>query len=109
MPPGCCGASCLAASSMRRCSPRLSPATPRTEFEVFHAMIYYIDQFPERLHHPKEDRYLFARVAERAPQAKRLIEDLRAEHVLGAQLVRDLEQALIGLEVGWPGGGAGFR
>src|SRR5678809_1112825 len=29
-------------------------------FDAFRAMIYYIDQFPERLHHPKEDRYLFA-------------------------------------------------
>jgi hemerythrin-like domain-containing protein len=71
-------------------------------------MIYYIDQFPERLHHPKEDHYLFARLAKRAPQAVALIDELRAEHVKGAQLVRDLEQALIGLEVGWAGGAAAF-
>src|SRR4029079_15379774 len=64
--------------------------------DAFRAMIYYIDQFPERLHHPKEDEYLFARLAVRAPQAKELIEELRAEHVAGAQLVRDLEQALVG-------------
>jgi hemerythrin-like domain-containing protein len=80
----------------------------RPEFEVFHAMIYYIDQFPERLHHPKEDQYLFARLAARAPQAVALIDELRAEHVKGAKLVRDLEQALIGLEVGWAGGAAAF-
>lgn len=36
------------------------------EFAVFHVMIHYIDAFPERMHHPKEDRYLFARLAERA-------------------------------------------
>ena len=80
----------------------------RPEFEVFHAMIYYIDQFPERLHHPKEDQVLFARVEKRAPEAKPLLDDLRAEHVLGAQLIRDLEQALVGLEVGWQGGAQAF-
>jgi len=79
------------------------------EFQVFHAMIYYIDQFPERMHHPKEDQYLFARLAKRAPQALALIDELRAEHVKGATLVRDLERALIGLEVGWQGGAAAFR
>ena len=80
----------------------------KPEFEVFHAMIYYIDQFPERLHHPKEDRVLFPRILKREPRARRLIDDLRAEHVLGAQLIRDLEQSLIGLEVGGPGGAQAF-
>lgn len=68
-------------------------------FEVIHAMIHYIDAFPERLHHPKEDKFLFARVAERAPEARPLIERLRAEHVSGAQLVRTLESALLAVEV----------
>ena len=83
-----------------------SSVEPR--FEVFRAMIYYIDQFPERLHHPKEDQYLFALLVARAPQAKELVEELRAEHVMGAQLIRDLEQALVGLEVGWQGGARAF-
>ena len=81
----------------------------RPELEVFRAMIYYIDQFPERMHHPKEDQYLFARLEKRAPQAAALIQELRAEHVAGARLIRDLEQALIGFEVGWQGGAAAFR
>jgi hemerythrin-like domain-containing protein len=81
----------------------------RPEFDVFHAMIYYIDQYPERLHHPKEDRYLFARLALRAPQAAALVEQLRAEHAQGARLIRSLEQALVGFEVGWSGGLEKFR
>ena len=71
----------------------------RPGFDVFRAMIHYIDEFPERLHHPKEDQYLFARLAERAPEARPLIGELTREHVLGAQLVRDLEAALIAFEV----------
>jgi hemerythrin-like domain-containing protein len=68
-------------------------------FAVFHAMIHYIDAFPERLHHPKEDQFLFARLAERAPATQPLVDELRQEHVRGAQLVRELESALIAYEV----------
>lgn len=77
--------------------------------DVFRAMIYYIDQYPERLHHPKEEKYLFARLEQRSPEAKALIDDLRAEHIKGAELVRDLEQALVGMEIGWSGGARAFR
>src|SRR5579862_7193749 len=56
----------------------------QAEFAVFHAMIYYIDAFPERQHHPKEDDFLFSRLALRAPEARALIGELRAEHVEGA-------------------------
>jgi hemerythrin-like domain-containing protein len=84
-----------------------SSVEPR--FEVFRAMIYYIDQFPERMHHPKEDKYLFARLENRAPQAKALIEELRAEHLEGARMIRVLKTALVGLEVGWDGGARAFR
>jgi hemerythrin-like domain-containing protein len=69
------------------------------EFPVFHAMIHYIDAFPERQHHPKEDDFLFSRLAVRAPEARALIEELRAEHVKGARLVRELESALLAWEV----------
>jgi len=83
-------------------------AAERPEFEVFRAMIYYIDAFPEREHHPKENAYLFARVAERAPEAARLVDDLRAEHAKSGQLVRDLEKAVLAFEQSWPKGGEAF-
>lgn len=80
----------------------------RPNFAVFHAMIRYIDEFPERLHHPKEDAYLFERVLARAPEAAPLVEQLRAEHARGAQLIRELEGALLGLEASWPGAAQRF-
>ena len=39
----------------------------RPDFGLLEAMLRYIDAFPERLHHPKEDRYLFRRLRERDP------------------------------------------
>ena len=80
----------------------------RPEFAVFRAMIYYIDAFPERQHHPKEDEHLFARLRARAPQAGPLLDELHAEHVKSAKLIRDLEQALLAFEQSWPNGAAVF-
>lgn len=66
----------------------------RPNFELFGAMIYYIDAFPERFHHPKEDQYLFPLLRARHASAAGLIDVLEREHQRGAELVRTLEQAL---------------
>jgi hemerythrin-like domain-containing protein len=76
----------------------------KPEFGVFRAMIHYIDAFPERLHHPKEDDYLFARLLARSPAARPLVDKLKAEHVQGARLVRELEGAMLAFEQTWPRG-----
>ena len=64
------------------------------DFTVLSAMVYYIDAFPERFHHPKEDRYLFPLLRARHPAAGELIDRLHREHEDGATKVRELEQAL---------------
>ena len=83
--------------------PRVKP-----DFQVFRSMLRYIDEYPERLHHPKEDEHLFARLAKRSPESKELIEKLRAEHVQGAKLIRELERKLMFFEEGWPEGAGEF-
>jgi len=83
-------------------------STVRPDFTVFRAMVYYIDAFPERMHHPKEDLYLFARLLKRDPSAKALLDELESEHVRGAQLVGELEQALLAYEQQWPAGADRF-
>jgi hemerythrin-like domain-containing protein len=80
----------------------------KPEFPVFRAMIHYIDEFPEQLHHPKEDQYLFPPLVARVPQTQALVDSLRAEHKQGARLVRELERALVFFEDRWPLGAAEF-
>jgi len=80
----------------------------KPDFAVFRAMIYYIDTFPERQHHPKEDNYLFARLLRRSDAARPLVEKLMAEHVEGARLVRELERAVLAFEETWPRGAEGL-
>ena len=72
------------------------------DFRVLRAMVHYIDTFPEKLHHPKEDRHLFARLRQRTREASEVLDQLEAQHVHGAKLVRDLEQNLLRWEMGGP-------
>jgi hemerythrin-like domain-containing protein len=83
-------------------------ARVKPEFPVFHAMLRYIDEFPEELHHPKEDKFLFPPVAARALGAQALIDGLRQEHEEGKRLIRELERSLVLFEDAWPAGAAEF-
>lgn len=71
-------------------------------FDLLGAMIYYIDAFPERCHHPKEDRYLFRLLRTRHPAAAPLLDRLEDEHRIGATKIRVLEQALERFRSGGP-------
>lgn len=84
-------------------------AKVRPRFQVLRSMLRYMDEYPERLHHPKEDEHLFARLVARAPDARPLVEELQAEHVEGARLIRELERALLFFEEGWPAGAREFQ
>jgi len=84
-------------------------ARVKPDFAVFRAMLHYIDQFPEQLHHPKEDAYLFPPLLAQRPQMQVLLDSLRAEHKQGEKLVRELERAVMLFEDSWPAGGADFR
>lgn len=77
---------------------RMHGATP--DFGVLRAMVYYIDAFPERFHHPKEDRYLFRLLEARDPACKAMLDRLRAEHAHCGPAVRALDQALVRYEQG---------
>ena len=79
------------------------------DFRVLEAMVYYIDTFPERFHHPKEDRYLFRLLRQRAPQAAPLLDRLETEHRAGAEKIRALEQALARFRAGGEGEFSNFR
>jgi branched-chain amino acid transport system ATP-binding protein len=65
------------------------------DFELLAALIEYITQVPEKVHHPKEDDYLFVRLRQRAPQLVPLIDRLQAQHREGAVLIGELQAALI--------------
>jgi len=69
------------------------------DFGVLRAMLFYVDEFPERLHHTKESELLFPRLRERAPELAPLLARLDKDHARGEAAVRELEHALLAFEV----------
>ena len=72
---------------------------PDKFFDVLRAMLFYIDEFPERLHHPKETELLFPKIAKRAPQVVPVIEQLERDHLQGESAVRELQHLLLAWEL----------
>lgn len=66
---------------------------------VFRAMLYYIREYPEQVHHPKEDQYLFARLRDRTNEFDETLVELESQHSQGGSLVRELEHALTRYEL----------
>lgn len=58
------------------------------------SMIHYIDAFPERLHHPKEEAYLFQRLSARTSEFDAAIRELRDQHRSGTALVEAMTAAV---------------
>lgn len=65
------------------------------DFRLLFALLDYIAEFPERLHHPKEDEYLFRALGKRCVAARPLLAELTAEHARGQQLIAALRDALV--------------
>lgn len=74
------------------------------EFKLLWAMLSYIDAFPDKLHNPKENAYLFARLRLRTHEADALLDELERQHVEVAEHARALERALGHYEAGMPDG-----
>lgn len=73
------------------------------DFKLMWSMIYYMDAFSQRLHDPREEAYLFAKLQERTHEADQLVGDLKAQHADSVAHLRQLELMLGQLEAGIPG------
>lgn len=68
--------------------------------QAIRAMLYYLDVFPERVHHPKEERFLFAALRRKTSEVDAVLDGLRHEHASGEGAIRALEQLLLRYEQG---------
>jgi len=71
----------------------------RPDFAALRAMLFYLDEFPERLHHPKESELLFPKLRARAPEIRSVLDRLDEDHQRGERAIRELEHALLGFEL----------
>lgn len=62
------------------------------------AILQYLRTFPEALHHPKEEEYLFRALGRRTREADTTISELQRQHAVEKALLRDADAALAALE-----------
>ena len=76
--------------------------------ELLGAIIDYIDAFPERFHHPKENEYLFKALRRVSSAAEETLAELEKEHHDGPEEIARLRSALAKVDQGAPGAQARF-
>lgn len=68
-------------------------------FDVVRAMLFYIDEYPERLHHPKESNLLFPKVVKASPKVLGAIDRLERDHMYSEKAARELQHLLLSWEL----------
>lgn len=96
-------------SGMRTLAGEIEAGRLKPDFDLFASMIEYIDKVPEKVHHPKENRYLFAKLRQRCAAALPVIEALEEEHRLGESRIATLSAALEGYRQQGDAGFVAFR
>ena len=71
---------------------------------LLRAIVRYVKEFPEKLHHPKEDTYLFPRLRGHTSEFDGTLAELERQHAEGHRLIEELEGALARYEAGEVGG-----
>ena len=69
------------------------------DFDALHAMLFYVDEFHEKLHHPKESRLLFPSLRGHDASTDAVLDRLERDHARGDQSIRDLEHELVGFQM----------
>ncbi len=91
-----------ALAAMLRTVPLLLDAQRRVgtppDFGALRAMLFYVDEFPERLHHTKESALLFPKLRALAPDLREVLDDLDADHAQGERAIRELQHSLLAWE-----------
>jgi len=69
------------------------------DFALLRAMLFYVDEFPEQRHHPKETELLFPKLRAKTPISRELLDRLDHDHACGERRIRHVEHALLAFEM----------
>lgn len=69
------------------------------DFATLRAMLFYVDEFPEKRHHRKETELLFPKLRAKTPISRDLLDKLDSDHARGERRIRDVEHALLAFEM----------
>ncbi len=64
------------------------------DIPTLRAIVKYLRTFPDALHHPKEEEFLFSRLMDKAPEVGSLLADLTQQHLEEEAKINAIEKAL---------------
>jgi hemerythrin-like domain-containing protein len=70
------------------------------DYQLLAVALYYIDEFPGRLHHAKEDTFLFAALQRHTEQFDPVLSRLDSEHDRDRETIRDMHRLLVLYQAG---------
>lgn len=76
----------------------------KPDMELLFSIVYYMQVFPERMHHPKEERFLFPALAGAGPETRAVIERLQRQHAEGEERIAELQAAMKRVDEAYPEG-----
>lgn len=71
----------------------------RNFFDVLRAMLFYIDERPERQHRLKESNLLFPKVVQHHPKVAGLVDKPERDHTRSEKVTRELQHLLVAWEL----------
>lgn len=86
----------------------IEAARRQPDFVLLAAMLRYLKEFPDRVHHPKEDDYLYRAIRRRSEEGAAILDELEGEHETGRRLTIELEAALQNYTADMAGGFPAF-
>lgn len=95
-------------NGMRTIATGIRDGRMKVDFALYAAMIRYMEEVPEKLHHPKENEYLFALLRLRTDAANPILARLEAEHQAGSKRILALRTALESYQTAGDAGFAAF-
>jgi len=69
-------------------------------FPLLYAMVHYIKAFPQKLHHPKEEAWLFNKLRARTSELDDVLDELERQHEEGDRAADELERSIARYEAG---------
>ena len=69
------------------------------DFQVLRAMLFYIDEFPEKVHHTKESALLFPLLRRRSSALASVLDRLDRDHEASHRTILELEHDVLALEM----------
>lgn len=79
---------------LRHLVEKIGEGDRKADTQLLSAILDYMEAFPDNIHHPKEEAYLFEALRRRKPDEAEVFDHLIEEHNIGKTLLGDLRLAL---------------